>query len=430
MTNAICHSHLAPADQNGPAIERGEISCINNLCDLEALKQEWSELEQKSLPDMAYFQSYDWCRTWWLNHHPQGEDAFPRLQVYTLRRNGRLLMIWPLMVERGPFGFKVLTVLGGTLSQYGGVLADHDQISEAEILECWSGMILHADVDAIAVDRVPQRSLLAQSLKQLGLATVVETTSIINLADGGAHARLLNPSKASSRKNRKRRRKKLADGKSLELVAIPASAPEYAEISSKVFQWKATWLHETGRPSGGLGDKGTKNFISSLTEGVHALVLKHDGKAIAAEIGFQQGEHFYSYIGAFDWSLRRLSPGRVQIEEALSWLIAQDVKYYDLLGAPSSYKQDMSDLSIGMESFLYPKTVLGRLYVFGWRKMGRPFLKRAFYRSPINLRRRLMAGVRGISGMCTSLRNGFIRKPATSGPSPDRWNQQSNETRM
>lgn len=226
---------------------------------------------------------------------------------------------------------------------------------------------------------MPKVSPLATFLAGENLATVADTASVVDLSDGGANSEMLGAAKASTRRNRKKRRKKLADGMDLELVALAGGSPEYAEAVDVIFRWKAAWFRETGRPQKNFSDPETKTFIKNLTDGAFALMLMRGGTPVAAEIGFRQGARFYSYIGAFDWSVRDLSPGRVEIEEALHWLVGEDVQFYDLLGAATAYKQAMSDLDAELTSFLHPVSMAGACYVHAWRKRGQPFVKRTFY---------------------------------------------------
>lgn len=377
---------VADADRavaTGAAAEYGgalDITCVDRTDDLRALENAWRDLEHRCASNLTYFQSYDWCATWWASIGLPAEAARGvTLQVLTARRDGELIALWPLMIEKGPLGLRRLTQLGGDLSQYGGILIDAARARPGDIAACWQHLLAHTDADVIAIDQVPQASALASFLAGEHLATVADTASVVDLSEGGANSAMLGAAKASTRRNRKKRRKKLADGMELELVALAGGTPAYADAVDTIFRWKADWFRETGRPLKHLGRPEFKAFIKNLTDGAHALMLVRGGSPIAAEIGFRQGTRFYSYIGAFDWSVRDLSPGRVEIEEALHWLVGEDVQFYDLLGAVTAYKQAMSDLDSELTSFLHPVSVAGACYVHGWRKRGQPLLKRTFY---------------------------------------------------
>lgn len=356
------------------------IGCVERTGDFGALEPAWRDLERRCGSNLTYFQSYDWCATWWACVGRREDAAHGvKLQILTARRDGDLVALWPLMIEKGPLGIKRLTQLGGNLSQYGGILIDAQQGRPDDIAAFWQHLLACADADVIAIDQVPQASPLAPFLAGENLATVADTASVVDLSEGGANSGMLGAAKASTRKNRKKRRKKLADGMDLELVALAGGSHDYADAVDTIFRWKVDWFRETGRPLKQFGRPELKAFIKNLTDGAFALVLMRGGTPIAAEIGFRQDTRFYSYIGAFDWSVRDLSPGRVEIEEALHWLVEKDVQFYDLLGAATAYKQAMSDLSSELTSFLHPLSAAGACYVHGWRKRGQPFVKRSFY---------------------------------------------------
>lgn len=102
-----------------------DIKCLDRSDELWALEHDWRRLQRRCGSDLTYFQSYDWCATWWASVGWRAQAAHGvQLQVLTARRNGELVVLWPLMIEKGPLGLQRLTLLGGELSQYGGVLTD------------------------------------------------------------------------------------------------------------------------------------------------------------------------------------------------------------------------------------------------------------------------------------------------------------------
>ena len=354
-----------------------ELICLESLQEIRGIEERWRALEQRSIGDMAYFQSFDWCENWCAHYAPVADGRlYPKIRVYAARRNGELVMLWPLMLDKSAFAQTSLTFIGSRLSQYGGILCNRPRVSAQDIQACWASIKADTEADLIAVNSVPHVSPL---LEIDTVCTIEDESSIVDLSDNGANCELVNCTSASKRRNRKKRRKKLADGMELTLATAAGGSAEYKTFVALIFRWKMEWFRETGRPSHGLDPKATKNFLSDLNDGAVVLMLLRDGIPIAGELGFRQGDHFYSYIGAFDWSLQRLSPGRVQIEEALHWLIDQNVTQYDLMGAPTIYKQDMATRSPRMVSMMEPITLTGYLYVFGWRKYARPLLKNTFY---------------------------------------------------
>jgi len=111
---------------------------------------------------------------------------------------------------------------------------------------------------------------------------------------------------------------------------------------------------------------------------------------VLAPPGFLYHRRFYSYLGSFDWSLRAYSPGKVQMEEMLKWCLDHRVQSYDLLGDPSSFKSDWSNVTAPLMVYRKARTLYGQAYVHLWSDSLRPLLKKVFESMPLWLRSRLI----------------------------------------
>ena len=156
---------------------------------------------------------------------------------------------------------------------------------------------------------------------------------------------------------------------------------------------KRVWLAETGRMHAGLLASGTDSFFAGLPgsekerEGAMLSVLSAGGKPIAIELGFLRGGHYYAYLGAFDWNLRHLSPGKVQMESTVCWLIEHGIEAYDLLTNAADYKESWSNRSENLGTFAQPFSWKGRIYAEAWMPTLRPIIKRMYYAVPGSIRR-------------------------------------------
>jgi len=373
-----------------------EIECVDSFGAALELKDAWRTLEERAASPFTYFQSFDWCTTWWRVFATGGRPAAaPELQIYTGRRDGRLVMLWPLMAVSGPFGLRLLTPIGGDLCQYGGILADPDHVSACDILAFWSRIGDRPDIDLMALECVPSSSRLAAGLAGYVNAVPCGQTSIIDISSSCAAPGSSRGGEPPLPRSLKRRMKKLAGGEALNLVSVPGGTDAYGDMARLALAWKADWLRHTGRFSKPLSQPLTAEFLASLSDGALALVLQRGDTPVALEIGFVRGRHFYSYLGAFDWSLRRFSPGRIQIERTLAWLAGQGIEYYDLLGNASSFKQEVATTTVPLESFYCPATLLGFAYAQLWMRRARPVIKRSFYGLPLHQRQRLLRLLQG-----------------------------------
>ena len=92
----------------------------------------------------------------------------------------------------------------------------------------------------------------------------------------------------------------------------------------------------------------------------------------------------------------RDSPGKVQMEETFRWAIDNNVKFYDLLGNPSTYKADWSNIDLALASRMRPLTVRGMVYSRLWTTFLKPMVKRTFYWMSTEHRKRLLAVIFGL----------------------------------
>jgi hypothetical protein len=93
-----------------------QVEVYNNFEQLQTMKSEWDTFVQTVGAEI--FLTYDWCRLWW-KYYGKGRD----LRVYVLRRNGDLVAIFPLFLEKiwlGPVYAKALKIVGSdfTISQF------------------------------------------------------------------------------------------------------------------------------------------------------------------------------------------------------------------------------------------------------------------------------------------------------------------------
>ena len=117
----------APAETTESAACLIDLRLVAERQDFDALEAEWNELFIRSAGPTHVFQSFNFC--WhWANHYlgsSRGGIPGLNLSVVTGRRNGRLVMVWPLVCERVR-GITQTFWMGDPVSQYGDVLIDAD----------------------------------------------------------------------------------------------------------------------------------------------------------------------------------------------------------------------------------------------------------------------------------------------------------------
>jgi CelD/BcsL family acetyltransferase involved in cellulose biosynthesis len=164
---------------------------------------------------------------------------------------------------------------------------------------------------------------------------------------------------------------------------------------------KREWLRTTGRFNVGKM-AGSEDCFTRLPGdeknlgGAVMSVLSAGDRVVAIEIGFLQNRHYYGHLGTFDWEFADCSPGKVQIELTIRWLIDHGVRSYDFLANATEYKRSWSNRSEPLKSFAVPFSFKGRIYAEAWLPNLKPTIKRAYYAMPAWVRR-LVTGVQSIA---------------------------------
>ena len=388
------------APSAGNSLPPSSRAWITDLNQMKAIEPDWRRLEARSTDSLVYFQSFDWCYKWCQGFIANdGSGSGPQIRIFTFRKNGQIEMIWPLMLVTRRFGIKELVFIGEPLTQYGNILLNPQLITDHDIRTCWQDIFATSDADLAALNNYPAQSALKICRQTGGTAGNVTATSIMDLSRFGSFADFVSSLKKSTRRNRNKRRNKLASLGSLEQVVYRGGTDAYASAVQQALAWKQTWLKETGRKSDILQQQRTSDFLQALTDRAYVFSLQLDGKPIAIEIGFLDGTHYYSYLGAFDWRYANYSPGKIQMEETFRWAIENNVRAYDLLGNPSTYKSDWSNVDLALASHLQPLTAKGSVYARAWTNFVKPRLKRGFYWLSVDHRKRLLTIVSGLRRM-------------------------------
>jgi CelD/BcsL family acetyltransferase involved in cellulose biosynthesis len=345
--------------------------------EIEAVGEDWQRLERHCADPLGYFQSFDWCSSW--VRHFAGPARQP--YVITLWRDDVLVALWPRMIVEAA-GLKRLETLGMPHSQYCGALVRQGSADEGEIARRLQDASKDAGCDVSIARAVPEGTALARlmagrpSVAEDNVASVLELSQYRSAED---YAQQLGK---VQKRNRNRRRNHLARLGDLDFEVIWPGHPDFSDLVRAGAEMKRRWLAETGRYSFGFAMVGYEDFLAGLSGDAEALsgaclsVLRAGDRVVAVELGFIKNRHYYAYIGGFEWDLRDLSPGKVQMEMTVGWLIDAGISGYDLLINPASYKDSWTNRTIVVTTRAEALSWKGRLYTGAWLPTVRPALKR------------------------------------------------------
>ncbi len=358
---------------------------LTDTAEIDAIAGDWRALEAACSDQLTYFQTHDWCRSWIATFC---QDGGPRPHIRTVWRDERLVAVWPLMIVDGA-GIRRLETLGEPHTQYCNLLlAEGERAAEAVALLLGSGFGDGCDVAVLRP--VPSTSPLAPSMAHLPpIPGYSNESSMLDLSRFESSAAYWAGLGKLQKRNRNRRRNQLARLGELSFTVVWPGDAEFGELVDTAVAMKRRWLLETSRLSAGFAMTGYEDFLNGLSGDRKALsgacvsVLRAGERIVAVEFGFIHHRHYYAYIGGFDWALKELSPGKVQMEMTVGWLIDNGVQAYDLLPNPAEYKASWSNESVAMAGHALPLTWKGRFYAGSWLPTLRPALKRLWARVPV-----------------------------------------------
>ena len=361
------------------------------LCTLEQIEQiaqAWSELETVCGDPLAFFQSYDWCRNWVAQFCTDGGRT---PYVVTVWQGEMLVALWPRMIVES-LGLKRLETLGVPHTQYCGLLIHPEMRNAGEVAQC-----LNAAVQNSGCDDLLSRAVLSDSALDLvvgeGHEPEANVASMLDLSGFSSAQDYTDQLGKRQRRNRNRRRNHLARLGELHFDVLWPDDEQFGAMVEQCVAMKRRWLKETAKFSTGFAMSGVEAFLQSLDgdaskpAGACLSVLRAGDQVVAMELGFILQGHYYAYLGGFDWSLRHLSPGKVQMEFTVAWLIEHDVVHYDLLINPAEYKMSWTNTEIRVALQVEALSWRGRFYVTAWLQNFRPMLKRVHARLPATFER-------------------------------------------
>ncbi|MHA6297466.1 GNAT family N-acetyltransferase [Devosia sp. CAU 1758] len=362
---------------------------LGTLEEIEAIAAEWHGLDRHCADPLGYFQSYDWCHNW----VRQFAGAIGQPYVVTVWRGERLLALWPLMIVEAA-GIRRLETLGTPHSQYCGALVRRGAVPLHEIASRFREAARVSQCDVTISRAMPEGSVLADILADRPDVPGTENSaSVLDLSGYGSAESYMAGLGKLQKRNRNRRRNHLARLGDLRFEVIWPGDGRFAELVRLCTQMKRRWLAETGRFSTGFSAEGYEDFLAGLPgdaagmQGACLFVLRAGEQVVALELGFLRQGHYYAYVGGFDWDLRDLSPGKVQMEMTVGWLIDNGVAAYDLLINPAGYKGSWTNRTVPVVTRAEALSWKGQVYTHAWLPSVRPALKRLHARWPWLLER-------------------------------------------
>jgi CelD/BcsL family acetyltransferase involved in cellulose biosynthesis len=372
------------ADLAAPVAPGFALQFVTTRAAFDALGPEWNDLFGRAGRDTQLFQTFNW--NWhWANHylpHRAEDQRTCSLAIVAGRLEGRLVMLWPLVLERTA-GLAALRWMGEPVSQYGDVLLEDVPGAQELLQQAWRAILARLGADVLHLRKVRADAVVGPLLRQMGMAEVARAEApFLDLASAPDFATYDQRYGAKARKNRRRLMRRLTERGDAALERHTVG-PEAAAAARQALALKQAWIRTTGRLSPALADARFAAFFADAAEGrgrpagCGVTVLKSMGVPAALGIDLTCAGRRAAHVIVHDPQLEAFSPGTLLLQEWVRGACGDGVATFDLLAPAYAYKLDWADGSVGVGDYALGITPAGRLYARLYLGLVRERLKAA-----------------------------------------------------
>ena len=386
-----------------------DFALVDTLEGLANLETCWNALFERAGQPAQMFQNYHWCRHW--ADHFLTESGSRRLAIVTGHQDGRLVMLWPLVLTR-VCGLKELSWLGEPVSQYGDVLVEAGPDRAALLRDAWRFIAATLKPDLVRLNKTRADAVIAPLLTELGAWSAQQLEApYLDLKSAPTWAVFEQRYPKRSRRNRQRQFRRLEDMGPVTFGCL-SEGPEAAALARQAIEMKRSWLAAKGLVSPAISDPRTLRFFEAAANdtarpsGFRVSVLRCGGQVAALEIGLASGDRLAIHVIVYDPAFEKAAAGALLLERSMKSGLEEGFAVYDLLAPGGGYKTEWTDTSVCIDDLLLPLTPAGRIYARGYLGFLRPRLKAAIL-SLLSRRRALQF----------ALQRRFVPKPAPSDSS-------------
>lgn len=371
-----------------------EFAIVSDRAAFDALEAEWNALFERAGKPSQVFQTFNW--NWhWANHYLDGAPggiAGLKLAIVTGRRDGRLVMIWPLVSERVR-GITQIFWMGDPVSQYGDVVID-DVPDALNIMRAgWAFLSSHAKGDVLRLRRVRADAAVAPLLAEIGArVTERQTAPFLDLASAKSFADYEQRYSPRSRRNRRRLARRLEEQGSLTFRRYKGGMKARA-LAVKALELKSEWLRDRGLVSHAIADQRMSRFFADAAEGreksTNCVVASLDanGEPAALEVSFTCKGRLAMHVIVFNLKYEKSGAGVLLLEQSIRDGYDDGLDVYDMLAPGDNYKLDWSDATMEVCDWVKPFSVAGFAYARLYLGFLRSRAKAAMTAMPQSLRR-------------------------------------------
>lgn len=393
---------LAQAVQGLPAAAAGTVTfdIVSTRAGFDALEADWCALFERAGRPTQAFQDYNWM--WhWANHYlPPAADrsAGSTLAIVTGRRDGVLVLVWPLVKERHA-GVTCLGWMGAPVSQYGDVLVEDGPHAAEAIRASWMFIAAQLKPDLVRLRKVRADAAVAPLLAEIGaVSSDRQLAPYLDLASAPDFATYEGRYSAGSRRNRRRQMRRLEERGQIAFETH-RGGPAARAVAVHGLALKRAWLKSRGLVSPALADDRMTRFMADAVggethpTGCRVLALTSAGRAAAIEIALTCKRRLLLHVLVYDLEFGKAGAGNILVEGSIRSVKADGFDTYDMLAPGDAYKMEWADGTVAVDDLAVALSRRGRLYAVLYLGFMRRRIKAAVAALPTGLRRALSGGL-------------------------------------
>lgn len=378
------------------------LALVTDRAGFDALEDDWNALFERAGRPCQVFQTFNWL--WhWANHYLDGRSG---LSIVAGRREGRLVMVWPLVATRVA-GLRQLSWMGEPVSQYGDVLVD--QMSDAHDLlrQAWA-FVRSLDADLVCLRKIRNDAAVSSLLGEIdAISTGASSAPYLDLASAKDFETYQQRYSAKTRSSRRRRLRRLNDMGSVTFEQH-MQGPVARDLVSQALALKSGWLAYRGRLAPTLHDPRFTHFFAEVAlgcthpTGARISAVRCNDEPVAVEISFACKAHLFGHVIAHNRAFEKQGAGVIIAQYSIRTAHEQGCVIYDLLPPGDAYKMDWADASIAVDDWAVPLSRTGRVHARLWLCFARPWLKSFANRMPARVAVVASAMYRRLANLCLS----------------------------
>jgi CelD/BcsL family acetyltransferase involved in cellulose biosynthesis len=357
-----------------------QLELIRSRAAFDALEPEWDALFARAAKSHQAFQRFGWL--WhWCNHFGGEGRSAPSLAIVTGRVSGRLVMVWPLVVERVA-GLKQLAWMGDPVSQYGDVLAEPQFASTAYLRQAYEHAVSASGADLVLLRKVRSDAVVAPLLAEINAPVVAtEEAPFIDWSGMAGPKAFEDSLPAKSKRNRRRLMRRLEERGAVSIEELQPGE-SCSSATSIALAHKRSWLQRKKEYSRAFNDRRLDTFFAAVASGkgpdagVSASVLRCGGEATSVNVALRCKGRELLHIIVYNSKFEKSGAGVLHMEATLRRAAEQGTAIYDFLAPRHDYKLAWASGSIAVNDHAIACNGAGWLVSDVYWKTIRPLLKR------------------------------------------------------